>query len=235
MATINQALNVFRKAGLNVTVDSEEDFEYFRKGNRIVTIEIPFGTNWFEEVEGTGKMLDPIYNDYEDACRYAFTTIYGLPSQAERAIGAMDLYAKNLKEFKNRFFGDYRIPEVREIRYNGPATIVFWEDNTKTVVKVQPDEEYYDPDKAFAMAVCKKLFGNKFNRHLTKAQKAYEKSCEEEYDERVKEFIKDPVKVIYCALDDFDKFWSKYNPSVKEGTFDPDSVTTFKTEFNKKA
>ena len=78
----------------------------------------------------------------------------------------------------------YKIPEVREIRYNGPATIVFWEDNTKTVVKVQPGEICYDPDKAFAMAVCKKLFGNKFNRHLAKAQKAfmkcYEKECEKE-------------------------------------------------------
>ena len=74
----------------------------------------------------------------------------------------------------------YKIPEVREIRYNGPATIVFWEDNTKTVVKVQPGEICYDPDKAFAMAVCKKLFGNKFNRHLTEAQKAFEKCYEEE-------------------------------------------------------
>lgn len=74
----------------------------------------------------------------------------------------------------------YKIPEVREIRYNGPATIVFWEDNTKTVVKMQPDEAYYDPDKAFAMAVCKKLFGNKFNRHFTKAQKAFNKCYEEE-------------------------------------------------------
>ncbi len=69
----------------------------------------------------------------------------------------------------------YKIPEVREIRYNGPATIVFWEDNTKTVVKMQHGEERYDPDKAFTMAVCKKLFGNKFNRHLAKAQKAFMK------------------------------------------------------------
>ena len=89
-----------------------------------------------------------------------------------------------------KFSKGYKIPEVREIRYNGPATIVFWEDNTKTVVKMQPDELYYDPDKAFAMAVCKKLFGNKFNRHLTKAQKAFEKSCEEKYENRVDEFVR---------------------------------------------
>lgn len=90
-----------------------------------------------------------------------------------------------LEEIKDANTGAYMIPEVREIRYNGPATIVFWEDNTKTVVKVQPGELCYDPNKAFAMAVCKKLFGNKFNRHLTEAQKAfkkcYEEECEKEY------------------------------------------------------
>lgn len=86
---------------------------------------------------------------------------------------------KEIKETDMLFSKGYKIPEVREIRYNGPATIVFWKDNTKTVVKMQPGEKHYDPDKAFVMAVCKKLFGNKFNRHLTKAQKAFEKSRKE--------------------------------------------------------
>lgn len=216
MATINQALNILRKAGLNLDVATKKDPEYFYKDKHVVTIEIPFKTPVNEEIEGTVKMPETHYKVYE-----GFSN-------------AIDQYTMNLKHFENKIFGTYKIPEVREILYNGPATIVFWEDNTKTVVKVQPGEEYYDPDKAFAMAVCKKLFGNKFNRHLTKAQKAYEKSCEEEYDEQVEEFIKDPVKVIYCALDDFDKFWSKFNPSVKVGTFDPDSATTFKTEFKPK-
>lgn len=85
-----------------------------------------------------------------------------------------------LEEIKDTNAGAYMIPEVREIRYNGPATIIFWKDGTKTVVKVQPEEICYDPDKAFAMAVCKKLFGNKFNRHLTEAQKAFNKCYEEE-------------------------------------------------------
>ena len=85
-----------------------------------------------------------------------------------------------LEEIKDTNAGAYMIPEVQEIRYNGPATIVFWKDGTKTVVKMQPGELCYDPDKAFAMAVCKKLFGNKFNRHLTEAQKAFKKCYEEE-------------------------------------------------------
>lgn len=162
MATINQALNILRKAGLSIAVTTEMDSDYFHTDKHVVTIEIPFDTRVNEEIEGTVKMSETHYAIYE-----GFSN-------------AIDQYTKNLKDLQNQFFGTYKIPEVREIRYNGPATIVFWEDNTKTVVKMQPDEAYYDPDKAFAMAVCKKLFGNKFNRHLTEAQKAFKKCYEEE-------------------------------------------------------
>ena len=40
---------------------------------------------------------------------------------------------------------------------NGPATIVFWKDGTKTVVKCH--DEDYDPEKGLAMALCRKLWG----------------------------------------------------------------------------
>lgn len=45
---------------------------------------------------------------------------------------------------------------LRVIR-NGPATIVFWKDGTKTVVKCH--DEDYDPEKGLAMALCRKLWG----------------------------------------------------------------------------
>lgn len=90
----------------------------------------------------------------------------------------------------------YNIPEVKRIIYSGPATIVFWEDSTKTVVKAQPDEEYYDPDKAFAMAVCKKLFGNKFNRHLTQAQKAFRKDMGNAFEESNEDICSDILQKI---------------------------------------
>lgn len=180
MATIDQALDVLKKAGAHITVE-----ENTYSCSYAVTIELTSNTPWTEEIEGTNPMVDV---HTARICRNAINTVYGFSSQAERVSEVMDEKVKNLKDFQNRFFGTYKIPEVREIRYNGPATIVFWEDNTKTVVKVQPGEEYYDPDKAFAMAVCKKLFGNKFNRHLAKAQKAFEKSCEEEYEKKRERF-----------------------------------------------
>lgn len=48
---------------------------------------------------------------------------------------------------------------IKRVIFSDPATIVFWEDGTKTVVKTQ-DGEKYDKEKGFAMAVCKKVFGN---------------------------------------------------------------------------
>lgn len=53
-------------------------------------------------------------------------------------------------------------PDIVNVIYNDPATIVFWSDGTKTVVKTQ-DGEPYDPEKGLSMAVSKKYFGNKGN------------------------------------------------------------------------
>lgn len=49
---------------------------------------------------------------------------------------------------------------IEKVIFNPPATIVYWSDNTKTVVKTQNDE-IFDPEKGLAMAVMKKSFGNK--------------------------------------------------------------------------
>ena len=54
------------------------------------------------------------------------------------------------------------IPEVKKIIFNDPATIVYWKDGTKTVVKCQKGD-YFDPEKGFAMAFLKKCWGNKSN------------------------------------------------------------------------
>ena len=44
--------------------------------------------------------------------------------------------------------------------FNPPATIVFWEDGEKTVVKCG-EGEAYDKEKGLAMAFCKRVWGNK--------------------------------------------------------------------------
>lgn len=51
------------------------------------------------------------------------------------------------------------VPEIKKVIFNDPATIVLWEDNTKTVVKSGEDETF-DPEKGLAMAISKKALGN---------------------------------------------------------------------------
>lgn len=51
---------------------------------------------------------------------------------------------------------------IKNVIFNDPATIVFWSDGSKTVVKCQNDESY-DPEKGLVMAISKKALGNKGN------------------------------------------------------------------------
>ena len=48
---------------------------------------------------------------------------------------------------------------IKNVIFNDPATIVFWNDGTKTVVKAE--NEPFDPEKGLAMAIAKKSLGNK--------------------------------------------------------------------------
>ena len=55
---------------------------------------------------------------------------------------------------------------IKDVIFNPPATIVFWSDNTKTVVRAQ-DDDSYDPEKGLAMAISKKMLGNKYDYYHT--------------------------------------------------------------------
>ena len=50
---------------------------------------------------------------------------------------------------------------IKNVKFNPPATIVFWTDNTKTVVKCNGED--YDPEKGLAMCISKKVLGDKGN------------------------------------------------------------------------
>lgn len=49
---------------------------------------------------------------------------------------------------------------ITNIIFKPPATIVFWSDDTKTVVKCDYEYELYDPEKCIAMAISKKMLGD---------------------------------------------------------------------------
>jgi len=62
--------------------------------------------------------------------------------------------------------GKQRFPagksNIKKVIFNDPATIVFWEDGTKTVVKCG-ENDIFDPEKGLTMAIAKKALGNEGN------------------------------------------------------------------------
>lgn len=58
-------------------------------------------------------------------------------------------------------------PKIKTVIFNNPATIVFWEDGTKTVVKKGKYDKKFDPEKGLAMAIAKKVLGNQGNYYKT--------------------------------------------------------------------
>ena len=54
------------------------------------------------------------------------------------------------------------MPTIKKVIFHDPATIIIWRDGTKTVVKCG-ENDTYDREKGMAMAICKRLYGNKGN------------------------------------------------------------------------
>lgn len=82
-------------------------------------------------------------------------------------------------KFKVNEVNEPHIPKIKDVIFNPPATIVFWDDGTKTVVKCENEE--FDPEKGLAMTITKKALGNKYEYYnvvkkwLKKAPKTMKK------------------------------------------------------------
>lgn len=101
-------------------------------------------------------------------------------------------------------------PEVKEVIFSPPATIVYWEDETRTVVKCQ-EGDVFNEEAGLAFCILKKLLGNKSNwnnyiRKLTDSAKRYnypETNCDitfpffDELMISVRESIDDAINSIF--------------------------------------
>ena len=77
--------------------------------------------------------------------------------------------------------GDWMKVVIKKVIFNDPATIVFWSDGTKTVVKAGPND-IFDPEKGLAMAISKKVLGNNY-----KAYGRFKKWLPKEYNNAASE------------------------------------------------
>lgn len=85
---------------------------------------------------------------------------------------------------------------ITNVIFNPPATIVFWSDNTKSVVKCDTNLEAYDPEKGIAMAISRKMLAdnkrdyyNVFKHWLKKWNKYKEAQEQAERDKNLVEYL----------------------------------------------
>lgn len=89
----------------------------------------------------------------------------------ESTIWAQRMINNKLKEL----IEEMNLPKIKKVIFNNPATIVFWADESKTIVKCENEE--FDPEKGLSMAISKKALGNKhdyynvFKKWLPKEKK----------------------------------------------------------------
>lgn len=83
---------------------------------------------------------------------------------------------------------------IKNVIFNPPATIVFWTDGSKTVVKCNAKEEF-DPEKGMAMAIAKRCANNS-NDFYKEIKKWVEKSGYKQVDD-MKALVKEIKSVYY--------------------------------------
>lgn len=110
-----------------------------------------------------------------------------------------------------------RLPNIKNVIFNPPATVVYFEDGTKTVVKCQEGDEF-DAEKGLAMAVAKRAYGNKGN-YCNQMKKWVEEWNEEQaridarekenhaLDAAMKRFVRDSEETKPWRV-----WWVRYNP-----------------------
>lgn len=83
---------------------------------------------------------------------------------------------------------------IKNVIFNPPATIVFWTDGSKTVVKCNAKEEF-DPEKGMAMAIAKRCANNS-DDFYKEIKKWVEKSGYKQVDD-AKALVKEIKRVYY--------------------------------------
>ena len=106
-------------------------------------------------IETTADTFPKFEGHVTGTAKVFYRSLYDIRNDAEVPI---NIYRNIL----NSMYGmsSSHIPEIKNVIFNDPATIVFWEDGTKTVVKCQDSDEF-DHEKGLAMAIAKKAYGNK--------------------------------------------------------------------------
>ena len=89
------------------------------------------------------------------------------------------LWRVTKKAEEERTMKKFGVPKIKQVIFDDPATVVLWDDGTKTVVHARDEE--FDEEKGLAMAIARKALGNDreyytyMQRHINKGMKAAKK------------------------------------------------------------
>lgn len=83
---------------------------------------------------------------------------YGVEGISARNVATGTIDNALISTRKVAYNSMWKRTKIKNVIFNDPATIVFWSDGTKTVVKCG-ENDIYDPEKGLAMAVAKKYLG----------------------------------------------------------------------------
>ena len=150
----------------HIKVNIHADYDYFVVETEKISVKIVFidPIRWTEDMLREHK-YDALYgrNELVNALIEEFGSVYAICtpkiSLTTYAIQAHCSTDEPSPQCKKR--ATY-IPEIKNIYFNNPVTVVMWSDGTKTTVKCQEGDEY-SKEVGLALCISKKALGNKPN------------------------------------------------------------------------
>lgn len=111
------------------------------------------------------KQINPQFNFYDplqdDESVWPNLNPYITEEQRHRASFIYMMRQSIERNLLETMRNNVNVNDIQKVIFNDPATIVFWRDGSKTVVKAV--NEKFDPEKGLAMAIVKHLCGDKGN------------------------------------------------------------------------
>ena len=121
--------------------------------------------NWICDIISANKSEHMDYHSIPvKAGTEYLNTLY--KQRAESLFGSIDPKKYSI-EYKGDFIGGpyIQVPQIQQVLSHDPATIIFWKDGTKTVVKAHDGDEY-DIEKGILYGIIRKVYGE--GRNYTK-------------------------------------------------------------------
>ena len=145
----------------------EKNLQMAMARNNKPCILIVDGEKYEIKIDNFGQFGEQFHINCEDITDYRHDGSFYVTSNPRRSLpkAYIDYVEKTGTPYVDAWRERYKF-QIERVIYNPPATIVFWKDGTKSVVKCREDD-IFDPEKGLTMAIAKKVYGNKYDYYNT--------------------------------------------------------------------